>query len=86
VAPPSPLVRRWEALSARGQAAIAFPIAAVLMFLIHLGPLNQPTGRAIGYAVFWGAVLTALLVVASRAERAKRLENDRDPRERNGDE
>lgn len=83
---PPPLLRRWEALSARAQAAIAFPVAAVLMLLIHLGPFNQPTGRAIGYAVFWGAVLTALLVVASRAERAKRLENDRDRREGNGDE
>ena len=77
-------MRRWEALSARTQAAIAFPVAAVVMFLIHIGPFNQPTGRAIGYAVFWGAVLTGLLVVASRAERAKRLENERDRPEEDG--
>ena len=61
-------MRRWEALSARTQAAIAFPVTVVLMFLIHIGPFNKPTGRAIGYAVFWGGVLTGLLVVASRAE------------------
>lgn len=83
---PPPLVRRWEALSARTQAAIAFPIAAVLMFLIHIGPFNQPTGRAIAYAVFWGGVLTALLVVASRAERHKRLENERNRSEGDGHE
>jgi hypothetical protein len=47
------------------------------MLLIHLGPFNQPTARAIGYAVFWGAILTALLVVASRAERARRLDEER---------
>lgn len=72
-----PFVRRWEALSARAQAAIAFPLAFVAMLLIHLGPFNQPTARAIGYAVFWGAILTALLVVASRAERARRLDEER---------
>ncbi len=74
---PRPLVHRWEALSAWAQAGIGFPVAFVLMLLIHLGPFNQPTVRAIGYAVFWGAILTALLVVASRAERARRLENER---------
>ena len=73
----SPMVERWEALSARMQAAIGFPVLAVLMFLIHIGPFNQPLGRAIGYAIFWGVVLTALLVVASRAERARRLENEK---------
>lgn len=79
-------MRRWEALSARAQAAIAFPVAALLMFLIHIGPFNQPLGRAIGYAVFWGGVLTALLVVASRAERHKRLENERSKSEDDGHE
>jgi hypothetical protein len=47
------------------------------MLLIHLGPFNQPMGRAIAYAVFWGAILTGLLVVASRAERVRRLEKER---------
>lgn len=74
---PGPLVRHWEALSARAQAGIAFPVSFVLLLVIHLGPFNQPAGRAIGYGVFWGAILTALLVVASRAERARRLENER---------
>ena len=78
MATPPRLVRRWEALSARAQAAIGFPVAFVLMLLIHLGPFNQPMGRAIAYAVFWGAILTGLLVVASRAERARRLEDERD--------
>jgi hypothetical protein len=81
------LVRRWEALSARAQAAIAFPAAFVVMLLLHLGPFNQPFLRGLGYAVFWGAVLTGALVVASRAERARRLERDRDrPHGRSDDE
>ncbi len=70
------LVRRWESLSARTQAAAAFPVAAVVMLLLHLGPFAQPVGRAIGYAIFWGAVLTGAIVVASRAERARRMERD----------
>ena len=74
---PRPLVRRWEALSAWAQAGIGFPVAFVLMLVIHLGPFNQPVGRAIAYAVFWGAILAGLLVVASRAERVRRLENER---------
>lgn len=77
MATPPPLVRRWEALSARVQGAIGFPVAFVLMLLLHLGPFNQPMGRAIAYAVFWGAILTGLLVVASRAERVRRLEDER---------
>ena len=78
------LVRRWEALSARLQALVAFPAAFVVMLLLHLGPFNQPLWRAIGYAVFWGGLLTAALVVASRAERARRLEQERRAR-RSGD-
>ena len=50
---PSPLVRRWEALSARAQGAIGFPSAFVLMLVIHLGPFNQPLRRAIVYAVLY---------------------------------
>jgi hypothetical protein len=71
------VIERWEALSARAQGAIAFPVATVLMFFIHIGPFDQPLGRAVGYALFWGAILTALIVIASRAERAKRLERER---------
>lgn len=70
-------MRRWEALSARTQGAVALPAAFVLMLLLHLGPFNQPLWRAIGYAVFWGVILSAMLVIASRAERHRRAERDR---------
>jgi hypothetical protein len=70
-------VRRWENLSPGRQALVIFPVAVVLMFLLHVGPLNQPTGRAVTYALFWGAVITVALVVASRSERARRLERER---------
>lgn len=79
------MIERWEALSARAQGAIAFPVATVLMFFIHIGPFNQPLGRAVGYALFWGAILTALLVIASRSERAKRLERERTEGKDDGD-
>ncbi len=70
-------LRRWEGLRAGTQAAIALPVAAVVMFLLHVGPLNQPLGRAIGYALFWGAVVTIAIVSASRTEKVRRAERDR---------
>jgi hypothetical protein len=82
----SPWVRRWEDLSPGRQALVVLPVAVVAMLLLHLGPLNQPTGRAITYALFWGAVITVALVVASRSERARRLERERrDPRRESDD-
>jgi hypothetical protein len=70
------LIRRWEALEGGQQAAIAFPILAVLLFLLHLGPLSQPLGRSIVYGLFWAVPATAAVVVATAHERRKR-----DPRD-----
>jgi hypothetical protein len=70
--PPPRIVRRWEALEAGHQAAIAFPLLAVLLLLLHLGLLNQPLGRAIGYGLFWAVPATWAVVTASQHERRKR--------------
>lgn len=73
-----PILRRWEALSARAQAAVAFPVAFGVMLVFHLGLFPRLSfGLSAGYAVFWGAILTALVVVASRAERARRAQEER---------
>lgn len=75
---PGPLLRRWEALSAGAQAAVAFPVAFGVMLVFHLGLFPRLSfGLSAGYAVFWGAILTALVVVASRAERARRTHDER---------
>ncbi|HJZ61422.1 MAG TPA: hypothetical protein VKD47_04600 [Miltoncostaeaceae bacterium] len=71
------LVRRWEALPAQVQAAIVFPPAAVVLALLHLALFDLPVALVISYGIFWGGVVTALVVMASRAERARRAERDR---------
>ncbi|MFN2466196.1 MAG: hypothetical protein ABR598_08040 [Candidatus Dormibacteria bacterium] len=63
---------RWEALAPRAQASIAFPILVVLTFLLNVGPFAQPLVRAIVYGVIEGAAFTALLVYASKVEKARR--------------
>lgn len=66
------MIERWEALSPFVQAAIALPPLSVLLFLVNVGPFNQPLGRAIFYGVFEGGVVTALLLVATANEKSKR--------------
>lgn len=67
-----PWLRRWEALEPWRQAAIAFPVFAVLTLLLNLGPFNQPLWRSLIYCVIEGGILTGLLLVASRTEKSKR--------------
>lgn len=69
---PAPLLLRWEALDTWKQLAISFPVFAVFTFLLNIGPFNQPVPRSILYGLFEGAVLSGLLAVVTRNERAKR--------------
>ncbi len=69
---PNPIVKRWEALSRRTQALIALPTLVVLMFLINLGPFNQPLLRSIVYGLLEGGVLGGLVLVVTAQEKAKR--------------
>jgi len=66
------LVRWWEGLDTWKQLAASFPAFAVLTFLINIGPFSQPIPRSILYGLFEGGVLSALLAIATRTERAKR--------------
>jgi len=63
---------RWEGLSAQTQILISFPSLVVILFLVHIGPLNQPLGRGAFYAVFWAILGTFAVVVATRTEANKR--------------
>ena len=70
-APPAWLVQ-WEALDTWKHLAISFPVFAIVTFLINIGPFYQPVPRSILYGLFEGAVLSGLLAVVTRSERAKR--------------
>ena len=65
----------WEDLSIIVQIAVVAPISIIGISLLHIWLFvpNISIGRAIGYGIFWGAMLTFALVGATRAERARRL-------------
>ena len=70
------MLERWEALEGGKQAMLAFPVLAVVLTLLHLGPLHQPLGRGIGYGLFWALPATAAIVSATAHERRKRAARD----------
>ena len=77
---PPKLVRRWESLSTAVQAAIVFPLLAVVFFLLNLVGFNQPVWRSILYGVIESAPFTALVLVATANERRKRSDRRSDGR------
>ena len=62
----------WEALETWQQAALAFPLLMVFLFLLNLGPFAQPLGSSIIYGVIEGGLFTGLLLAATAAERNRR--------------
>jgi hypothetical protein len=66
----------WERLSVPTQVMVAFPTLAVVLFLFHLGPLNQPLIRAAFYGVFWSVLFTPILILATQNELRKRRDRD----------
>lgn len=67
-----PLLRIWEDLHIVAQVAIVLPLSVVLLWAGHVALLNQPVGRGLAYGAFWGALLAAAVVGASRSEKARR--------------
>jgi hypothetical protein len=65
----------WEELSIVVQIAVVAPIAIIGISLLHIWLFvpNISVERAVGYGIFWGAMLTFALIGATRAERARRL-------------
>lgn len=62
----------WESLETWRQLAISFPILALLMLLINIGPFSQPLLRSVFYGLFEGALLSGMLAVATATERGRR--------------
>jgi len=69
---PNALVRWWEGLTAPRQAAAAGPPLVILLFLVNLGPFNQPLWRSILYGIFEGGILTGVLLAVTQSEKSKR--------------
>jgi hypothetical protein len=65
-------LRRWEELHVAAQIAIVAPLAILLLWGLHVTLLAQPVWRGLAYGVFWGLLLTAAVVGATRSERARR--------------
>lgn len=72
-------LRRWEALPVAAQTVAALVAGCIFMLLLHLGPLQQPVGRAVGYSIFWGVLMGGGIMIATRAEAARRRKGDGDP-------
>jgi len=70
--PVPPWLRLWEDLHIVLQVAIVLPLSVLLLWGAHVALMNQPAGRGLTYGVFWGALLTAAVVGASRSEKARR--------------
>lgn len=54
------------------QVAIVAPLAVLLLWAAHVFLMNQPLWRGLSYGLFWGLLLTAAVVGATRSERARR--------------
>lgn len=69
---PPRIVLWWEELHLAVQIAVVLPLAVFGMYVLHVTLLNQPTGRGLGYGLFWGVVLAFGIIGSTRAERARR--------------
>jgi hypothetical protein len=86
-APPR-LVERWEALQAGQQAAIAYPVLAVVLAVAHWafpGLRDNPL-LALSYGLLWAIPVTVAVVSATAFERRERARRRaaRDAEERAG--
>ncbi len=66
------LLRRWESLSTAVQAALVFPLLAVVFFALNVGAFSQPAWRSVLYGLIESAPFTALVLIATANERRKR--------------
>jgi cation transport ATPase len=66
------LVRRFENQRLGVQVAVVLALSMVLLYVVHVTVLNQPSGRGLLYAVFWGVLATFFVVGSLRVERARR--------------
>jgi hypothetical protein len=65
-------LRWWEDRHILVQIAFVAPFATLLLWVVHIVLMNQPLWRGFSYGIFWGALVTAAIVGASRSEKARR--------------
>ncbi len=70
------LIVRWEELHVGAQVVVAFVVATLVLWAVHILLLNQPVGRGFVYGLFWAVPVTAIVVLATRTERARRIGAD----------
>lgn len=63
----------WEDLHVGVQIAATFVLTTLLLWVVHIALLNQPTLRGLMYGLFWSVPLTLVIVAGTRGERARRL-------------
>ena len=78
---PPELLRRWENLHPGIQAVIVAPLAILLLWAAHVYLMNQSPLRGFSYGIFWAAILTGVVLAATRSERAKRQRRNAPRRE-----
>ncbi len=66
----------WESLPIGVQLGVVGPLSVVALTALHVTLLNQPMGRGTSYGVFWGILLTLLIVGGTRVERGRREAED----------
>lgn len=79
---PPAILLWWERLHPLVQMGVVAPLSMLLLWVAHIYLLNQPTWRGLSYGIFWGALVTALVVGASRSERARRESREAQERAR----
>ena len=55
---------------------MAFVVSTLVLWAVHILLLNQPVGRGFVYGLFWAVPVTAIVVLATRTERARRMGTD----------
>ncbi len=75
----------WENRPIGLQVGVVAPISIVALTVLHVTLLNQPMGRGTSYGVFWGILVTLLIVGGTRMERGRR-EAERERLHPDGDE
>ena len=70
------LLTRWEDLPMLAQLIVSGIPLILLLWVLNVGPMNQPLLRGFGYGIFEGSIAAGAVFGATRSERARRLARD----------
>jgi len=71
-----PALLRWEQLPGQVQVFVTYPVMVALLFPFHVIVFDLAWVRSLFYALFWGIPATAIVFIATRAEAAKRRQQE----------